>query len=124
MSARKICILRSAASRLGIGCYELVQNPFNLLARDDPELLEICIERDIAYVAYSPLAAGTLRLASIAVMSGLPRAHNWRLRPDGYDLLLTATVHDAIDQLGDEAALVRCLVRWAGAGLGSPATPP
>ena len=103
VSAKDLRSALVAAGRLGIGCYEVVQNPFNLLARDDPELLEICVERDIAYVAYSPLAAGALT-GKYRRDEQPPEGTRLALRPDGYDLLLTATVHDAIDQLSDEAA--------------------
>src|SRR5712675_2276756 len=72
--------LRSSLDRLGVGRVELylaheydpdvplaagtpraVQNSYSLLARrDEPDLLPLCAGRDVAYLAFGPLAGGWL----------------------------------------------------------------
>ncbi|MET7987353.1 MULTISPECIES: aldo/keto reductase [unclassified Streptomyces] len=47
----------------GIAC---VQNNYSLLARDDEDLLELCLARDIAWVPYFPLGSAFAGLAKVS----------------------------------------------------------
>ena len=80
-----------------------MQNPFNLLAIGDGKVQAICVERGIAFTAYSPLAAGALT-GKYRRGERPPEGTRLALRPDGYDAMLSPPVHDAIDELGDDAA--------------------
>jgi aryl-alcohol dehydrogenase-like predicted oxidoreductase len=92
-----------AAERMGIGGYDVVQNPFNLLALGGDDVRATCSDRGIAYTAYSPLAAGALTGKYIRD-ARFPDGTRLALRPDGYDAMLTPAVHDAIDSLRAGAA--------------------
>ena len=49
------------AAALGAGAPQAVQDSYSLLARqDEPEVLPLCADRGLAYLAYSPLAGGWL----------------------------------------------------------------
>ena len=104
LDAGRLRIALDAAERLGVIGYEVVQNGYSLLAVDeDTEVQAICVERDLAYTAYSPLGGGAL---TGKYHRNRPPPPNTRLalRPDGVDELLTPAVHDAIDRLRDAAA--------------------
>jgi aryl-alcohol dehydrogenase-like predicted oxidoreductase len=103
LDASRLLAALAAAERLGFGCFDVVQNPFNLLALGGGDVREICVERGIAYAAYSPLAAGALT-GKYRRGERPPADTRLALRPDGYDALLSPAVHDAIDRLGEEAA--------------------
>jgi aryl-alcohol dehydrogenase-like predicted oxidoreductase len=52
---------RQLTASLAAGAPQAVQNSYSLLARqDEPEVLPLCAERGLAYLAYSPLAGGWL----------------------------------------------------------------
>jgi aryl-alcohol dehydrogenase-like predicted oxidoreductase len=92
-----------AAERLGIVGYQVVQNGYSLMQPDtDDAVREICVERDVAYTAYSPLAAGALT-GKYQRGTTPPPDSRLALRPEGTDELLTAAVFDAIDRLRLEA---------------------
>ena len=104
LDAAQLRAALDAAERLGVIGYEVIQNGHNLLTVDeDTEVQAICVERGLAYTAYSPLAAGAL---TGKYHRSRPPPANTRLalRPDGVDELLTPAVHDAIDRLRDAAA--------------------
>src|SRR5204863_508457 len=49
------------AAALAAGTPRAVQNSYSLLARqDEPDLLPLCAERGVAYLAFGPLAGGWL----------------------------------------------------------------
>jgi aryl-alcohol dehydrogenase-like predicted oxidoreductase len=52
---------RRLAAALAAGAPQAVQNSYSLLVRqDEPEVLRLCAERGLAYLAFSPLAGGWL----------------------------------------------------------------
>lgn len=92
-----------AAERLGISGYELVQNGYSLLQPDaEAEVRQLCADRGLAFVAFSPLAGGVL---TGKYRRDEPPAAGTRLdlRPEGFDELMTPRVHDAIDTLAARA---------------------
>ena len=92
-----------AAERLGVRGYELVQNGFSLLTPDaDAEVRRTCRDQGLAFVAFSPLAGGTLT-GRYRRGEALAPGSRLALRPDGVDELLTPATFDALDYLGDVA---------------------
>jgi aryl-alcohol dehydrogenase-like predicted oxidoreductase len=92
-----------AAERLGLSGYQVVQNGYSLLVpRDDRAVRSICVERDVAFTPFSPLAGGALTGKYQRGVAPPPDSR-MALRPDGVDELLTPVVHDAIDRLRSAA---------------------
>jgi len=103
MNAAQLLEALGAAERMGVVGYEVIQNGHHLLDIDgDREVQAICSERGLAYVAFSPLAGGALT-GKYRVDQPAPEGSRMALRPEGYDELLTAEVHGAIDRLRDLA---------------------
>ena len=60
------------AAALEAGSPQAVQNSYSLLARgDERDLLPLCAERGVAYLAFSPLAGGWLTGKTFEVLAGL-----------------------------------------------------
>jgi aryl-alcohol dehydrogenase-like predicted oxidoreductase len=81
-----------------------VQNAYNILLRDDAEVLQFCADRDIAYVPFfpigSPFAGGPKTLAAEATISSAAAKHGathaqialaWLLHSDPHILLIPGT---------------------------------
>ena len=86
------------ADRLGLPAPRFVENEFSLLARDDEaELLPLCRERDIGYLAFSPLAGGVLS-GKYGKDQPPPADSRLALRP-GAAAVLTPELHDRLDRL-------------------------
>ena len=81
-----------------------VQNAYNILLRDDAEVLQFCADRDIAYVPFfpigSPFAGGPKALAAEATISSVAAKHGathaqialaWLLHSDPHILLIPGT---------------------------------
>ncbi|HEX9260835.1 MAG TPA: aldo/keto reductase [Acidimicrobiales bacterium] len=104
LDVRQLDDALSAAERLGITGYELVQNGHSLLQPDgDAEVRRACAERGLAYVAFSPLAGGVL---TGKYRRGERPAPGTRLdlRPEGFDEMLTPSMFAALDELARHAA--------------------
>ena len=81
-----------------------VQNAYNILLRDDAEVLQFCADRDIAYVPFfpigSPFNGGPKTLAAEATISSVAAKHGathaqialaWLLHSDPHILLIPGT---------------------------------
>jgi aryl-alcohol dehydrogenase-like predicted oxidoreductase len=81
-----------------------VQNAFNIMLRDDEDVLRFCAERDIAYVPFfpigSPFAGGPRPLAADSTISSVAAMHaatpaqialTWLLHKDEHVLLIPGT---------------------------------
>jgi aryl-alcohol dehydrogenase-like predicted oxidoreductase len=87
------------AASLAEGAPQAVQNSYSLLERQDaPELLPLCAERGIAYLAFSPLAGGWL---TGKYRRGQPFPADSRMtqRPEPYSGLVTGQTFAALDRL-------------------------
>jgi aryl-alcohol dehydrogenase-like predicted oxidoreductase len=76
-----------------------IQNSYSLLARqDEPELLPLCAERGVAYLAFSPLAGGWL---TGKYHRGVPYPAGSRMtqRPEPYAGLVTGQTFRALARL-------------------------
>ena len=87
----------------GLARYELVQNSFSLLERDDAEtVLPVCREHGLGYEAFGPLAGGWL---SGKYRRGTPYPEGSRMtqRPETYLRYANDTVFDALEAFEREA---------------------
>jgi aryl-alcohol dehydrogenase-like predicted oxidoreductase len=76
-----------------------IQNSYSLLARqDEPELLPLCAERGVAYLAFSPLAGGWL---TGKYRRGVPYPAGSRMtqRPEPYAELVTGQTFEGLARL-------------------------
>ena len=92
------------AAALEAGHPEAIQNSYSLLARqDEPELLPLCAQRGVAYLAFSPLAGGWL---TGKYRPGVPYPDGSRMtqRPEPYQEFVTGLTFDALDRLQAIAA--------------------
>lgn len=90
-----------AALRIGGPC--LVQNSFSLLDRgDERELLPLCRELEVGYIAFSPLAGGWLT-GKYKRGEAPPPDSRMAQRPEAYAHLQTDRVFDALDRFAQEA---------------------
>ncbi len=87
------------AASLAAGPPRAIQNSYSLLARqDERELLPLCAERGIAYLAFSPLAGGWL---TGKYRRGVPYPAGSRMtqRPGPYQEFVTGQTFEALARL-------------------------
>ena len=104
------------AAALAVGSPQAVQNSHSLLARrDERDLLPLCAERGVAYLAFSPLAGGWL---TGKYRRGVPYPAGSRMtqRPEPYQEFVTGTTFEAL--AGLEAIAARRGTSMAGLALG------
>ncbi len=83
----------------GLTRYEVVQNSFSLLERDDVEdVFPLCREHGIGYECFGPLAGGWLT-GKYRRGEAYPVGSRMTQRPDGYRKYETDGVFDALDRL-------------------------
>jgi aryl-alcohol dehydrogenase-like predicted oxidoreductase len=76
-----------------------IQNSYSLLDRaDEPELLAVCQQRGVAYLAFSPLAGGWLT-GKYRRGEPYPEGSRMTQRPAGYQSLVTTQTFDLLDGL-------------------------
>jgi aryl-alcohol dehydrogenase-like predicted oxidoreductase len=91
---------------LGAGRPHAIQNSYSLLERrDEQELLPLCAQRDVAYLAFSPLAGGWLT-GKYRRGQPYPAGSRMTQRPEPYQQFLAAPTFDALDRL-DKMAMRR-----------------
>ena len=92
------------AAALAAGAPQAVQNSCSLLARqDEPEVLPLCADRGLAYLAYSPLAGGWL---TGKYRRGVPYPDGSRMtqRPEPYRDFVADRTFEALARLAAIAA--------------------
>jgi aryl-alcohol dehydrogenase-like predicted oxidoreductase len=90
---------RQLAAALPAGEPRAIQNSYSLFARqDEAELLPLCAERGVAYLAFGPLAGGWL---TGKYRRGVPYPAGSRMtqRPEPYQELLTDATFEALARL-------------------------
>jgi aryl-alcohol dehydrogenase-like predicted oxidoreductase len=95
---------RQLAASLAAGSPQAVQNSHSLLARqDEQEVLPLCAERGLAYLAYSPLAGGWL---TGKYRRGVPYPDGSRMtqRPEPYRAFVAGQTFEALARLAVIAA--------------------
>jgi aryl-alcohol dehydrogenase-like predicted oxidoreductase len=92
------------AAALAAGRPQAIQNSYSLLARqDEPELLPLCAQRAVSYLAYSPLAGGWLT-GKYRRGEPFPAGSRMTQRPEPYRGLVTGDTFDALERLQAMAA--------------------
>ena len=92
------------AAALAAGRPQAIQNAYSLLARqDEPELLPLCAQRGVSYLAYGPLAGGWLT-GKYRRGEPFPAGSRMTQRPEPYRGLVTGDTFDALDRLQAMAA--------------------
>jgi aryl-alcohol dehydrogenase-like predicted oxidoreductase len=87
------------AASLAAGAPQAIQNSYSLLARQDgPEVLALCAERGVAYLAFSPLAGGWLT-GKYRRGEPFPAGSRMSQRPEPYRGLVTGRTFDALARL-------------------------
>jgi len=95
---------RQLAAALAAGAPRAVQNSYSLLARqDEPELLPLCAERGLAYLAFSPLAGGWLT-GKYRQGESYPAGSRMTQRPEPYRDLVAGRTFQALARLRTIAA--------------------
>jgi aryl-alcohol dehydrogenase-like predicted oxidoreductase len=96
--------LAAALAVLGSGAPQAIQNSYSLLTRqDEAELLPLCAERGVAYLAFSPLAGGWLT-GKYRRGATYPAGSRMTQRPEPYAEFVTDRTFDALDRLQAIAA--------------------
>jgi len=92
------------AAALAAGTPQVIQNSYSLLDRqDEPELLPLCAERGVRYLAFGPLAGGWLT-GKYRRGEPFPAGSRMTQRPEPYHGLVTGQTFDALDRLRSMAA--------------------
>jgi aryl-alcohol dehydrogenase-like predicted oxidoreductase len=87
------------AAALAAGPPQAIQNSHSLLARDDErEVLPLCAQREVAYLAFSPLAGGWLT-GKYRRDEPFPAGSRMTQRPEPYHALVTGRTFDALARL-------------------------
>ena len=96
--------LAAALAVPGSGAPRAIQNSYSLLTRqDEPEVLPLCAERGVAYLAFSPLAGGWLT-GKYRRGAPYPAGSRMTQRPEPYAEFVTDRTFDALDRLRAIAA--------------------
>jgi aryl-alcohol dehydrogenase-like predicted oxidoreductase len=89
---------------LAAGAPQAIQNSYSLLTRqDEQDLLTLCAERQVAYLAFSPLAGGWLT-GKYRRGEPFPAGSRMSQRPEPYRGFVTDKTFDALDRLQAMAA--------------------
>jgi len=95
---------RQLAASLAAGKPQAIQNSYSLLARqDESELLPMCAERGVAYLAFSPLAGGWLT-GKYGRGEPYPAGSRMTQRPEPYRDLVADRTFEALARLRAIAA--------------------
>jgi aryl-alcohol dehydrogenase-like predicted oxidoreductase len=87
------------AAALAAGAPQAIQNSYSLLTQqDEQELLALCVEQKVAYLAFGPLAGGWLT-GKYRRGEPFPAGSRMTQRPEPYRGLVTDRTFDALDRL-------------------------
>ncbi len=90
---------RSLAASLAAGTPQAIQNSYSLLAaQDEQDVLALCAQREVAYLAFSPLAGGWLT-GKYRRGEQFPAGSRMSQRPGPYRELVTDRTFDALARL-------------------------
>ena len=92
------------AAALAAGAPQAIQNSYSLLTgQDERDLLTLCAERQVAYLAFSPLAGGWLT-GKYRRGEPFPDGSRMTQRPEPYRGFVTDRTFDGLDRLRAMAA--------------------
>jgi aryl-alcohol dehydrogenase-like predicted oxidoreductase len=87
------------AAALDAGSVSAIQNSYSLLERgDEAELLPLCADHDVAYIAFSPLAGGWLT-GKYRRGEAYPAGSRMTQRPEPYEPFTRDGVYDRLERL-------------------------
>jgi 1-deoxyxylulose-5-phosphate synthase len=90
---------RQLAAALAADAPQAIQNSYSLLTRqDEAELLPLCAERGVAYLAFSPLAGGWLT-GKYRRGAAYPAGSRMTQRPEPYQEFVTGRTFEALAKL-------------------------
>ena len=90
---------KQLTAALAAGTPQAIQNNYSLLVRtDERELLPLCSQREVAYVAFSPLAGGWLT-GKYRRGRPFPGGSRMTQRPEPYRQFLAGSTFDALERL-------------------------
>ena len=96
--------LAAALEVMGFAAPQAIQNNYSLLARqDEADLLPLCAERGVAYLAFSPLAGGWLT-GKYRRGAPYPAGSRMTQRPEPYVGFVADRTFEALDRLQAIAA--------------------
>ena len=102
--ARQLAAALAVPELPGPGAPQAIQNSYSLLTRqDEADLLPLCAERDVAYLAFSPLAGGWLT-GKYRRGAPYPAGSRMTQRPEPYAGLVADRTFEALDRLAAIAA--------------------
>jgi aryl-alcohol dehydrogenase-like predicted oxidoreductase len=113
--------LAAALDVPGTGAPQAIQNSYSLLARqDEAEVLPLCAERGVAYLAFSPLAGGWLT-GKYRRGVAYPAGSRMTQRPEPYQEFLNDRTFEALAKLeaiaaGRGTSLAGLALAWLLAG--------
>jgi aryl-alcohol dehydrogenase-like predicted oxidoreductase len=113
--------LAAALDVPGTGAPQAIQNSYSLLARqDEAEVLPLCAERGVAYLAFSPLAGGWLT-GKYRRGAAYPAGSRMTQRPEPYREFLNDRTFEALARLqaiaaGRGTSLAGLALAWLLAG--------
>jgi aryl-alcohol dehydrogenase-like predicted oxidoreductase len=103
VTAEQVTRALGVSERHGWATLRCVQNSFSMLDRTaEPELIPACVEHDVAFTAFSPLAGGWLT-GKYAAGRPYPEGSRMTLRPEPYLHLSTERVFRGLAALGAAA---------------------
>jgi aryl-alcohol dehydrogenase-like predicted oxidoreductase len=92
------------AGALAVGAPSAVQNSYSLLVRRaERDVLALCAEHDVSYLAFSPLAGGWLT-GKYRRGEPFPAGSRMTQRPEPYQEFVSGQIFDALDRLAAIAA--------------------
>jgi aryl-alcohol dehydrogenase-like predicted oxidoreductase len=91
------------AASLAAGAPQAIQNSYSLLARQgEQEVLALCAEREVSYLAFSPLAGGWLT-GKYRRGEPFPAGSRMTQRPEPYQEFVTGQIFDTLGRLHEIA---------------------
>ena len=93
-----------ASGRLQAPRFEVIQNPYSLIAREaEEELFPLCVENEVGITAYSPLAAGFLSGKYTPDRSAIPKDTRFGVIPGHTDIYFSDQNFQIVERLRQEA---------------------
>src|ERR1043165_9770476 len=103
IEAWRMAVARGVSDLRGLARFEWVQNSYSLLDRSaEREMLPLCADAGVGFMAFSPLAGGWLT-GKYGRGRAYPEASRMTLRPEPYRAFERDTVYAALEALAREA---------------------
>ena len=95
----------AASQRLGLSRFEAIENIYNLAHRTaEEDILPVCAEQKVSFIAYSPLGAGFLTGKYTPDRDQLPSGTRFHVIPGHCDVYFSDEGFQVVDQLRKKSA--------------------